>query len=56
MEKYAVITFMFNNYDLLREPLVVDDNFDYYCLTDDKQLTSNIWKCIYIYQSLIQIN
>jgi hypothetical protein len=48
MKKYAVITFMFNNYDLLREPLVADGNFDYYCLTDDKQLVSNIWKCIYI--------
>lgn len=48
MKKYAIVTFMFNNYDLLREPLVVDENIDYYCLTDDKQLKSNVWKCIYI--------
>ena len=49
MKKYAVITFMLNNYDLLREPLVIDNNFDYYCLTDDKSLNSNAWKCIYIH-------
>ena len=46
--KNAVVTFIFNNYDLLKEPMVVDDNFDYYCLTDDKNLKSDIWKCIYI--------
>jgi hypothetical protein len=39
---------MFNDYDILRDPLVVDENFDYYCLTDDKKLSSNVWKCIYI--------
>lgn len=48
MKKCAVITFLFNGYDLLREPLIVDVNVDYYCLTDDKNLSSNIWKCIYI--------
>lgn len=48
MKKYAVITFMFSNYDLLREPLVIDENFDYYCLTDNKNLKSDIWKIIYL--------
>ena len=48
MKKYAVITFLFNNYDLLREPLIVDENADYYCMTDDKSLTSGVWKIIYI--------
>ena len=46
--KYAVVTFLFNHYDLLREPLDVDENADYYCLTDDNSLISNNWKCIYI--------
>lgn len=50
IKKYAIITFLFNNYDLLREPLIIDENFDYYCLTDDKNLTSKNWKCIYIKQ------
>ena len=48
MEKYAVVTFLFNRYDLLREPLIIDENADYYCLTDDKELKSKNWKCIYI--------
>jgi hypothetical protein len=48
MKKYAVITFLFNHYDLLREPLVIDENAEYYCLTDDKELVSDNWKCIYI--------
>ena len=48
MKKYAVITFMFSNYDLLREPLIVDENVDYYCLTDDKNLKSEHWNIIYL--------
>ena len=35
MKHYAVITFLFNKYDLLREPFVVDEEADYYCLTYD---------------------
>ena len=48
MKKYAAVTFIFNGYDLLREPLNVEEEFDYYCLTDDKSLKSDTWKCIYI--------
>lgn len=48
MKKYAAVTFIFNGYDLLREPLHVEDDFDYYCLTDDKNLKSDVWKCIYV--------
>ena len=48
MNKYAVITFMFSNYDLLREPLIIDENIDYYCLTDDKNLKSEHWNIIYL--------
>jgi hypothetical protein len=48
MKKYCVITFLFNDYDLLREPLVCDENFDYYCITDSKKLSSSNWNCIYV--------
>lgn len=48
MNKFAVITFLFNHYDLLREPLVIDEDADYYCITDDDKLKSNIWKCVYV--------
>lgn len=47
-KRYAVITFLFNHYDLLREPLVIDENAEYYCLTDDKELSSENWRCVYI--------
>ena len=46
--KYAVVTFLFNRYDLLREPIMVDENADYYCLTDDKELSSDKWTCLYV--------
>lgn len=45
--KYCVITCIFNNYDILRDPDVIDDNCDYYCVTDDPSLKSNIWQTIY---------
>ena len=48
MKHYAVITFLFNKYDLLREPVVVDEEADYYCLTDDSTLKSDTWNIIYI--------
>lgn len=48
MRKYAIVTFLFNDYDFLREPSVVDENFDYFCLTDDEALKSEVWNCIYI--------
>ena len=48
MKKYAVVTFLFNHYDLLREPIMVDEKVDYYCLTDDKNLKSNVWQIIYL--------
>jgi hypothetical protein len=48
MKKYAIVTFLFDNYDLLRTPTVFDPNLDYYCLTDDVTLKDKVWKCIYI--------
>lgn len=48
MKEYAVVTFIFNGYDLLRDPLVIDDDVDYYCLTDNPNLKSDIWNCVYI--------
>ena len=50
-KKYAAVTFLFGDYDLLREPLIVDENIDYYCLTDNKNLKSDNWICVYIEQA-----
>jgi len=46
--KYAVITYIFGkNKELLREPLVVDKDVEYICVTDQKDLKSKIWKIVY---------
>jgi hypothetical protein len=38
---------LFNKYDWLREPIEIDPDADYICITDDKELTSEHWKVIY---------
>ena len=48
MNKYCVATCIFNDYDLVREPLIIDNDCDYYLFTDNKNLTSDNWKIIYL--------
>lgn len=46
--KYAVITYIFGrNKEILREPLVIDKDVEYICVTDQKSLKSKTWKIIY---------
>ena len=46
--KNAVVTYIFGeNRELLREPLVVDEDTEYICVTDQTKLKSNVWKLIY---------
>lgn len=46
--KYAVITYIFGkNQEIFREPKVIDDDIEYICITDQKDLTSKHWKIIY---------
>lgn len=43
----AVVTYIFGeNAEILREPLVVDPNVDYICVTDQPSLTSKYWRII----------
>lgn len=45
--KNAVVTYIFGeNRELLREPLVVDEDNEYLCITDNPKLQSNNWKMI----------
>lgn len=46
MKKIVVYTAIFNNYDWLKEPVVVSKNIDYVCFTDSDQLKSGVWKII----------
>lgn len=46
--KNAVVTYIFGeNRELLREPLVVDKDTEYICVTDQTKLKSNVWKLVY---------
>lgn len=44
----VVYTAIFGDYDELKEPLTVNENFKYVCFTDNKQLKSNVWEVRYI--------
>lgn len=46
--KYAVITYIFgNNTEYLKEPIIIDSDIEYICVTDQTNLKSNVWKIIY---------
>ena len=45
--KYTVLTFLFGDYDILKEPDEYDENAEYICITDRTDLRSNVWKFIY---------
>lgn len=45
--KRTVLTYSFGKSDIPRDPLVIDDDTEYICVTDNKSLNSKIWKFIY---------
>jgi GT2 family glycosyltransferase/glycosyltransferase involved in cell wall biosynthesis len=46
--RIAVYTVIVGAYDTLRRPKVTDPNCDYYCITDNRDLTSDFWQIINI--------
>lgn len=46
--KYSVITFVFNNYDILRDPLDISFDCEYIAVTDNRDLKSDIWTIKYL--------
>tara|TARA_R110000796_G_scaffold224340_1_gene340661 strand:+ start:1270 stop:1995 length:726 start_codon:yes stop_codon:yes gene_type:complete len=36
------------NYDFLKDPLVIDDDCDYVCLTNNPNLTSKVWNIVQV--------
>lgn len=42
--RYVVLTYLFGNHTLLRDPLVVDDGVEYVCISDRPITTSKVWK------------
>lgn len=48
MTKLVVYTAIFNNYDWLKEPVVVPEDVDFICYTDSQKLTSRLWRIVYV--------
>jgi hypothetical protein len=46
--KVVVYTAIFGYYDELLNPRVIDSDFQYICFTDNVNITSKIWKIIYV--------
>jgi len=46
MSKIVVYTAIFNNYDWLKEPVIVPENIDFICYTDSDSLKSRHWKIV----------
>ena len=41
---YSVVTYLFGDYDILKDPDEIDENAEYICLTDRDDLKSNVWQ------------
>lgn len=48
MPKIVVYTAIFNNYDWLKEPVIVPADIDFVCYTDSETLTSKNWKIVHV--------
>ena len=48
MNKVCVYTCITGDYDYLKDYKYRDENFDYICFTNNKTITSNFWKVIYV--------
>ena len=44
--KFTVLTAIFGNYDIIREPETIYPNTNYICITDNPHLKSKTWKII----------
>jgi len=56
MKKYVCYTCIVGNYDTLKEPLIISDEFDYICFTDNKYLISDTWEIKPIPEDLLIFN
>lgn len=44
----CVYTCVTGTYDDLKDPTIIEDNIDYYCFTNNKNIKSSVWNIIYI--------
>lgn len=48
MNRFVVYTAIFNEYDWLKEPVIVPNGIDFICYTDSTSLRSRHWKIVHI--------
>lgn len=46
MSKFVVYTAIFNNYDWLKEPVIIPEGVDFICYTDSDSINSRHWKIV----------
>ena len=46
MNKIVVYTAIFNDYDWLKDPVVVPKEIDFVCYTDSNKIHSKVWKIV----------
>jgi len=44
--RYSILTFIFGNYECLREVQDKKEDIEYVCITDNKYLVSSTWKIV----------
>jgi len=47
MNKKVVYTAIYGKKDTLKNPLFINNDFDYICFTDNKEVKSDIWQVVY---------
>lgn len=47
MKKYSILMFNFGDYEIMREPIEMDEDCEYVYVTDNVNLKSNKWTMIY---------
>ena len=45
--RYSVLTYIFGDYDNVKEVLDPQDDVEYICVTDNKKMSSKTWKMVY---------
>ena len=48
IKKYSILTFIFDDYENIREPLEVSPNCEYILVTDNHNLSSKVWTIKYL--------
>lgn len=54
--KIAIYTAFTGNYDQLKDPVIIDENCDYICFTDNEDLESDVWEIRLMDDSLFDNN